>query len=106
MKILLTGAAGYIGSILVPELLRHGHEVIAIDNFMYNQTSLLECCADRKFTLIRGDVRNRTLISECLKSVDAILPLACLTGAPICEEKPSEAKAINYDAVKIILELK
>ena len=46
MKILVTGAAGYIGSVLVPILLQRGYEVIAVDNFMYNQTSLLDCCRD------------------------------------------------------------
>ena len=52
MKILITGAAGYIGSVLVPILLQKGHEVIAVDNFMYKQTSLLECCHFDKLTLI------------------------------------------------------
>ena len=50
MKILITGAAGYIGSVLTPILLQKGHEIIAIDNFMYKQTSLLECCHFKNFT--------------------------------------------------------
>lgn len=83
MKILVTGAAGYIGSVLVPRLLRVGHKVIAMDNFMYNQSSLLDCCYYEALTLIRGDARDKELISKCLKDVDAILPLACLTGAPL-----------------------
>ena len=76
MKILVTGAAGYIGSILVPELLKRGHEVIAIDNFIYNQNSLLDCCYDRNLSIIRGDVRDKSLLSKYLKQVDAIFPLA------------------------------
>jgi len=106
MKILVTGAAGYIGSVLVPILLKEGHEVIAVDNFMYNQTSLLDCCYDEKLTIIRGDARDEGLISEQLKSAGAIFPLACLTGMPICAQDPVGAKTVNLDAVKMILELR
>lgn len=106
MKIIVTGGAGYIGSILVPELLKNNHEVIVIDNFMYNQTPLLDCCHDEKLTVIRGDVRDKELISKCLKKADAIFPLACLTGAPICDKDPIGARTINFDAVKMILDLR
>jgi nucleoside-diphosphate-sugar epimerase len=106
MKILVTGAAGYIGSVLVPELLKEGFEVIAVDNFMYNQPSLLDCCYDRKLTVIRSDARDKELISKCLKGTDAIFPLACLTGAPLCQKNPFEAKSIIVDAVKMILDLR
>lgn len=106
MKILVTGAAGYIGSVLVPRLLNKGYEVIAIDNFMYNQASLLDCCYDKKLTIIRGDARDKELISRCLKNVDAIFPLACLTGVPACNRDPVTTKATNFDAVKMLLELR
>ena len=106
MKILVTGAAGYIGSILVPELLQKGHSVIAIDNFMFNQTSLLDCCYHKDLTIIRADARNRDLISEQLKKVDAVFPLACLTGAPLSSKDPVGAQTVNYDAVKMILDLR
>lgn len=106
MKILVTGGAGYIGSILVPELLKHGYEVTVIDNFMYNQSSLLDCCHNKKLTIIRGNAQDKQIILKCLKNADAIFPLACLTGAPICNKYPVEAKSINFDAIKIILELR
>ncbi|MBI4180944.1 MAG: NAD(P)-dependent oxidoreductase [Chloroflexi bacterium] len=106
MRILVTGAAGYIGSILVPTLLRRGDEVIAIDNFMYHQASLLDCCYDEKLTIVRGDARDKGLISKYLKKVDAIFPLACLVGAPICAKDPVGAKTTNLEAVKMILELR
>lgn len=106
MKILVTGAAGYIGSVLVPTLLKRGYEVIAIDNFMYNQAPLLDCCYDERLTVIRGDARDKELISRYLKNVNAIFPLACITGAPICSKDPVGAKAVNLDAVKTILELR
>lgn len=106
MKILVTGAAGYIGSILVPVLLKQGHEVIAIDNFMYNQTSLLDCCHDEKLTIVRGDARDKGVVSKYLKTADTIFPLACLTGAPLCAKDPAGARTTNLDAIKMLLELR
>jgi len=106
MKILVTGAAGYIGSILVPRLLSEGHEVIALDNFMYNQSSLLDVCYNDKLTIIRGDTRDKNLMTKLMKNADAIFPLACLTGAPLCAKEPQAAQAILLDAIKMILEAK
>lgn len=106
MKILVTGGAGYIGSILVPKLLENDHEVTVIDNFMYNQTSLLDCCYNERLTIIRGDARDKKLISQCLKEVDAVFPLACLVGAPACDRDPIEARATNFDAIKMLIELR
>ncbi len=105
MKVLVTGGAGYIGSILVPELLKKGYEVVVVDNFMYNQIPLLDCCCDDKLSIIRGDVRDKRLISEYLRKADFIIPLACLTGAPLCSQDPVGAQTINYDAIKMILDL-
>lgn len=105
MKILVTGAAGYIGSILVPDLLKEGYEVVAIDNFMYNQTSLLDSCYDKKLTIVRGDARDKDLVLKYIKKSDAIIPLACFTGAPLCEKYPSEARAVIVDAVKMLLDI-
>ena len=105
-KILVTGGAGYIGSILVPELLKKGYEVIVIDNFMYNQTSLLDCCHEKKLTIVRGDVRDKNLIIKYIKQVDFIFPLACITGAPACEKDRIAAKTTNLDAIKLILKLR
>jgi nucleoside-diphosphate-sugar epimerase len=106
MKILVTGGAGYIGSILVPELLKKGHEVIVIDNFMYNQTSLLNCCYSKNLTIVRGDARSKNIVAKHLRNVDAIFPLACMTGAPLCEKDTIAAKTVNFEAVKMILELR
>ena len=106
MKILVTGGAGYIGSILVPQLLQIGYEVIVVDNFMYRQTSLLNCCNDKNLVVINGDSRNKKLIAEQVKKVDAILPLACLTGAPLCAKDPLGAKSTNFDSINMLLELR
>ena len=104
-KILVTGATGYIGSILVPHLLSQGHEVIALDNFLYGQTSLTDCCIDERLTIVRGDTRDKNLVKQLLAGCDCVLPLACLVGAPVCEKKPEEAKAVNLDAIKMLLSL-
>ena len=106
MKILVTGGAGYIGSILVPELLKADHEVSVVDNFMYNQSSLLDCCVNKKLKIVRGDCRDKTVIEKELKDADAIFPLACLTGAPLCKNDPMAAQSIIVDGVKMILDLK
>jgi len=104
-RILVTGGAGYIGSILVPRLLNEGCEVVVIDNLMYNQSALLDCCHNDKFTIVRGDTRDKELLARYIKDVDAILPLACLTGAPLCQKFPVEAETIIVDAIKMIIEL-
>ncbi len=106
MKILVTGGAGYLGSVMVPLLLEKGHKVIVVDNFLYNQSSLLDCCYRNELRIIRGDVRNQSLMRDAIRSVDAIFPLACLVGAPLCEKMPLEARSINYEAIQMILKLR
>jgi nucleoside-diphosphate-sugar epimerase len=106
MKILVTGGAGYIGSILVPKLLAEGHEVTVLDNFMYQQTSLLDCCFSPRLTVVRGDVRDARVLDDLVKKADAILPLACLTGAPLCAREPITATAVVRDAIKAIADMK
>jgi len=106
MKILVTGAAGYIGAVLVPRLLSEGHEVVALDNFMYNQSSLLDVCYHDKLGIVRGDTRDKNLMTKLMKGADAIFPLACLTGAPLCAKEPAAAQAILLDAIKMVLELR
>lgn len=106
MKILVTGGAGYLGSVMVPMLLDAGYEVTVIDNFFYNQGSLLDCCHRKTLQIIRGDVRNESLIADAMRSADVIFPLACLVGAPLCEKMPLEARSINYEAIQMILKLR
>lgn len=106
MKILVTGAAGYLGSVMVPRLLEERHEVVALDNFMYNQCSLLDVCYHPKLAIVRGDTRDKALMTRLVKDADAIFPLACLTGAPLCAKDPVGAQTILLDAVNMILKLK
>ncbi len=106
MKILVTGGAGYIGSVLVPQLLDEGHDVTVLDSFMYGQASLLDCCHHPRLSIVRGDARDRALVAGELKRADVIFPLACLTGAPLCERDPVGARSVNLDAVTMALELR
>lgn len=106
MNILVTGAAGYLGSVLVPVLLKQGHEVTALDNFMYKQTSLLDCCHDDKLTIVRGDARDKALVAGLLKKPEVIIPLACLTGAPLCAKDPVGARTVNLEAVEMLMKLR
>ncbi len=106
MRILVTGGAGYIGSVLVPMLLYDGHEVIVLDNFMYNQTALLDCCHYKNFVLIRGDARDEQIIDDIFEKywpVDYVIPLAAIVGAKACDNDPATAKEINVDAVRLVL---
>jgi nucleoside-diphosphate-sugar epimerase len=106
MKILVTGGAGYIGSILVPKLLSEGHEVAVLDNFMYQQSSLLDCCVNNRLEIHRGDARDERLIKDLVPKADVLIPLACLTGAPICDRDPIAARTTNLDAVKMLADFK
>lgn len=101
--ILVTGGAGYIGSVLVPMLLETGREVIVLDNFMYGQTSLLDCCHNPLIRIIRGDVRNQDLLGSLVRQSDVIIHLACIVGVPACDKDPFAARTINLDPVKVLL---
>jgi len=96
-NILVLGGAGYIGSILVPELLEEGHKVKVVDNFIYGQNSLSHCCAYKNFNVFKEDVRDWDAIKHHVSQADIILPLAALVGAPICDKNPIDAKLVNLD---------
>jgi nucleoside-diphosphate-sugar epimerase len=105
MNILVTGGAGYIGSILVPQLLAAGHKVTVLDNFMYRQNSLASSCFDDNFHVVKGDIRLESTLRPLIAAADVIIPLAALVGAPICAQDPVGAKSINRDAVLMMLKL-
>ncbi len=106
MRILVTGGAGYLGSVMVPMLLQEGHAVTVLDNFLYNQTSLLDCCHHPALSVVRGDARHQALLARLLQEVEVVVPLACLTGAPACERNPQEATSVNLEAIRMLMELR
>ena len=99
MKVLVTGGAGYIGSILVPALLERGFAVTVLDNFMYGQDSLAAVCYRPEFSLVRGDVRSIDLVKRLASDADVIIPLAALVGAPLCDRDPLAATSTNRTAI-------
>ena len=105
MRILITGGAGYIGSVLVPELLRAGYHVHVLDSFMFDQTSLAGCCSSDRFEVTRGDARNERTIRLLLKQADVVLPLAALVGMPLCAADETAARTINAEAVSMLCRL-
>ena len=103
MKVLITGGAGYIGSVLTPWLLGKGHDVTVIDNLYYRQNSLLHVCANKNFDFMRGDARDEHLIKGIIGQFDVIIPLAAMVGAPLCERNKALARSVNLDAVKLLI---
>ncbi|MBI5594729.1 MAG: SDR family oxidoreductase [Elusimicrobia bacterium] len=103
MKILVTGGAGYIGSVLVPELLKAGHAVTVLDNLMFKQATLLDVCHDDRFDFVRGDCRDERVVAPLAKKADLLIPLAALVGAPLCDMDRVGATTTNLDAVKLLL---
>lgn len=106
MNILVTGGAGYIGSILVPEFLRAGHEVTVVDNFLYDQTPLLDVCNYPALTLVRGDARDEQIMKKHITGKDFIIPLACIVGASACDHDVTAARSVNLEAVRLVLKLR
>lgn len=102
-NILVTGGAGYIGSILVPNLLAAGHKVQVLDNFMFKQASLNHCAYHPNFSVVKGDIRSEATMTTLLKKADIVIPLAALVGAPLCNMDPVGATTINHDAITLML---
>lgn len=102
-KILITGGAGYIGSMLSTELVKMNYDVTVIDDLYYSSNSLNHLLIYKNFKLIKGDVRDKSLIKKLILNKDFIIPLAALVGAPLCDKNKKAAIQINYEAIKFIL---
>lgn len=103
--VLITGGAGYVGSILAEHLLEAGHHVIVLDSLLYGEQSLFHLCANPRFRFVFGDARDEQTVASLLKSADVVIPLAALVGAPACDRDPWEAQSVNRDAVLMIARL-
>lgn len=99
MKVLVTGSHGYLGSVLVPMLLAEGHHVVGLDNLMFGQHTLAQYSGDEHFETYRVDVRDAKAVRPHVTECDAVIPLACLVGAPICNMLPVEAELLNVRAM-------
>ena len=99
MKILITGGAGYLGSVITGKMLNEGYEVIVLDKLLFNQTSLLQYTSNPKFKFIYGDVRNESLLEKLCNQSDVIIPLAAIVGFPACAADPKLAKEINFQQI-------
>ena len=104
-KILITGGAGYVGSMLATKLIEKGYKVTVIDNLRFSKNSLDHLFIYRNFKFIYGDVRNKNLIKKNIKKHNIIIPLAALVGAPLCEKYKKEAKEINFESIKYMLKI-
>jgi nucleoside-diphosphate-sugar epimerase len=103
MNVLVTGGAGYLGAVLVPRLLDEGHRVTVLDSLVHGQASLLHVAGHRGLEFLRGDARDETVLTRCLKQADAIVPLAAVVGAPACARDPWRARSVNLDAIHLLL---
>ncbi|WP_297814170.1 NAD-dependent epimerase/dehydratase [uncultured Helicobacter sp.] len=104
-KILVTGGAGYIGSLLVPTLLDKGYKVSVVDNLFFNQTPLLSLAHNANFEFVLGDVLNKDLLANEVKKADIIIPLAALVGAPLCKRSPKLARMVNFEQIKNLADM-
>ena len=102
-SVLVTGGAGYLGSVLVPTLLDAGHKVTVLDSFMFRQAPLNHVCANPLFEVHRGDARDEDLMRTLTKKVDVVIPLAALVGAPLCSRDRIGATTTNLGAVELLV---
>ena len=104
-NILITGGAGYIGSMLSTELVRLGHKVTVIDLMKYKKDSLNHLLFFKNFKLVKKDIRNSKVMKKLIKKNDFIIPLAALVGAPLCEKYKKDATTTNFDSIKKLVSL-
>jgi len=103
MKVLVTGGAGYVGSVLVPMLLANGIAVKAVDNLRFGGLGILPYFRNPRFHFIAGDIRDEGIVREAVRDVDAIIHLAAIVGFPACKKEPRLAEETNIDATRLLL---
>jgi len=105
-RVIVTGAAGYIGSILCEHLLDSGFEVVAVDALIYGEHNLFHLCANPRFDFVHGDARDESLIRSLIKDADVLIPLAAIVGAPACDRDPVLAESVNLESVRTLNRLR
>jgi len=106
LRILVTGGAGYVGSVLCERLLAEGHYVTVLDNLLYQQNSLFHLCANPRFEFFHGDARDEVLMRQVTKGADVLIPLAAIVGAPACDRDPLLARSVNLEAIRLLNQLR
>jgi len=105
-KVLLTGGAGYLGSVLVGHLLQRGYQVTVLDSLLYGQASLLGYCRDPRFEFVRGDARDERVLRDLVPKHDMLIPLAAIVGMKACDHDPLLARSTNRDAIVLLNRLR
>ena len=105
-RVVVTGGAGYLGSILCEHLLDAGYRVTVVDRLVHNQASLLHLCSNPDFDFVWGDVRDEKLMGRLIGQADVLIPLAAIVGAPACDRDPWSATAVNFEAVRMLNRLR
>jgi nucleoside-diphosphate-sugar epimerase len=106
IRVLVTGGAGYLGSVLCERLIDAGYHVTAVDNLLYQQHSLFHLCHRQQFEFVYGDVRDEVLMKQLVTRADVVIPLAALVGASACDRDPSFARSVNLDAIRLMNRLR
>jgi nucleoside-diphosphate-sugar epimerase len=106
VHVVITGAAGYLGSVLCEHLLAAGFYVTAADSLIYRQRSLFHLCANPRFDFVFGDARDDGLMRRLVKDADVLIPLAAIVGAPACDRDPWLARSVNLEAIRLLARLR
>lgn len=106
MRVLITGGAGYIGSVLSETLLAAGHRVLVLDNLSHGQPGPLHLAGNPDYEFVYGDARDKDTLTTVLAGADVIVPAAGVIGAPACERDPQLAQSLNYEAIRLLLQLR
>lgn len=105
-RVLLTGGAGYLGSVLCEHLLDAGYQVTVVDKLIYGQHSLFQFCSNPSFEFVFGDVRDEEVMRRLVQNADVIIPLAAVVGAPACDRDPWLARSVNLEAIRLVNRLR
>ena len=105
-SVLVTGGAGYLGSVLCQHLLQAGYKVTVLDSLVHEEQSLFHLCSNPNFEFVYGDVRDEQIMRQLLKTADAVIPLAAVVGASACDHDPYTATSVNLEAIQMLLRLR
>jgi nucleoside-diphosphate-sugar epimerase len=97
-KVLVTGGGGYVGAILVPQLVNAGYEVNVLDLFLFGEEVLSSVAGHENLNIFKGDIRDADFVAESVEGCDAVIHLACISNDPSFELDPELGKSINFDA--------